>query len=371
MSIRKILAQRIISLVLCAMPFVLLAQAKWNLLPDKPGKWIYSYHNEPYGPNAEINYKLTPVELAAIKQKMAEVAKVLHQNPEITNLMGYDVAATSSFYTFYCNNKTSPTDFPQAEISLKFYSLWGDNAGNVKRYWGEAPEVDCFINNMQPSDKQYQYIAPTDDVKDVEFNNSVKKLNELFIRPAIVKEIAPGITAYADGTIVIAEPDKPYWIPVTFGEWFDLQLAFQKHDSIIESKKPRFTEQEMHDLNIDPKLFENTPYSFLKKDKAAFPAELLLANSCTLEELIKKNPDMAIPKLSGIFQGIFFPHMRLNPDYFNKSLPKSAIQIIILRANTSVFQGGSDCSDDDAARTACCKFAGSVDFQALQKLLIP
>jgi hypothetical protein len=330
------------------------SQAKWHPLPKKPGKWTYSYHNEPYGPYAEKNYKLETAELSGIKQKLATLAEVLHQNPEVTGPVGYDVVATGSFY---CYDETAPrANFPQAEINLKFYSLWGDNTGNVKRYWGEVPEIECLLNDATPGGSTFLNYRETGYDYDTAFNNACKKLNQLFIRPAIVKEIAPGITAYNDGTIVIAKPGKPYWIPVTFGEWFDLMENYEKQSNIKNKIAPEYLEQ--------------TPYAFLKKDKSIFPASWLSAPSKSIEELIKEYPDEEIPKLSGVFP-IFASHMRLNPDYFDKSLPKSAIQIIILRANTSVFQDDSDCSGDDVAYTACCKFAGSVDFEALRKLLNP
>jgi hypothetical protein len=351
---RKILLliTKITITVFCVLPLSIFAQDNWHLLPEKPGKWTYTYHNEPYGPNAEKNYKLTLAELTAIKQKLAQLAEILHQNQEVANPVGFDAVAEGSFY---CSHVTAPPpSFTQAEINLKFYSLWGDNSGNIKKYGGEAPAIDLYINNSRPSDRQYLNYRETGNAKDVDFNNSVKKLNELFIRPEIVKEIAPGITAYADGTIVIAKPGKPYWTPITFQEWFDLQLEFAQQDMIK--------------MNVDPKDAEATPNTFLKKDKSAFSAELLKTNSEYLPKLMQAHPDLDIPKLSGVTQP-FIPYLRLNPEYFDKSLQKTAIRIIILHANTSVFQDGNNCSRDDAAQTACCKFAGSIDYEALQKLL--
>lgn len=343
---------KIIVFTFSILPLSISAQEKWHMLPENPGKWSYSYHTEPYGPNAEKNYKLTSAEVTSIKTQLALLAEILHKNQEVDYPVGYEEVDVGSFY--FSEGTTPQTSITQAEINLKFYSLWGDNSGNIKKYGGEAPSIDLYINNSRPSNRQFLNFRESGYAKDVDFNNSVKKLNELFIWPKIVKEFAPGITAYADGTIVIAKPGKPYWIPVTFEEWFDLQLEYAKQDMIK--------------MNLDPKSSEATPYSFLKKDKSAFPAELLKTNSCTLIELMQAHPDLDIPKLSGVIQP-FIHCMRLNPDYFDKSLPKSAIQIIILQANTSFFQDKNSCINDDPGYTAWCKFAGSVDYVALQKLL--
>ena len=77
-----------------------------------------------------------------------------------------------------------------------------------------------------------------------------------------------------------------------------------------------------------------------------------------------------IPKLSGVFP-VFRPLMRINPDYFDKSLPKSSVQLIIIRANTSIFKDENDCKSNDAAYTAYCKFAGTIHYELLKKLLTP
>lgn len=335
-----------IVVIFIILPLIIFAQDKWHLLPERSGKWTYSYHNEPYGPNAEKNYKLTPTELTTIKQKLATLAEALHKNPEVSNPVGYDAVATGSLYGY---DETAPrTSFTQAEINLKFYSLWGDNAGNVKRYWGEAPDIDCYINNIRPLACSFllKFLEPEYE-KDVEYKNSAQKLKEIFIRPEITKEIAPGITAYADGTIVISNPDKPYWIPVNIGQLYDLNIACSK-PSDIKYNAPQ----------------GQGVWEVLKTEKESLSPKIL-----EMPAYYGKMFQNSILQLSNIEN--HFPYMRLNPDYFDKSLPKSAIQIITLRANTSIFQDGNDCSGDDAAQTARCKFAGSIDYGALIKLLNP
>jgi hypothetical protein len=318
------------------------AQDKWHLLPEKPGQWTYSYHNEPYGPNAEKNYKLTPIELTTIRQKLSLLAETLHQNKEVTNPIGFDAVAVGSFYCF--DEAAAPTRFPQSEVNLKFYPLYGDNSGNIRRDWTEVSGIVFFLNNLRPGAGYFNF-RETGYSKDVELNNSVKKLNEIFTRPEILKEIAPGITAFADGTVIISKPDRPYWIPVKLGELYDLMLNYNKLQD-IEYKAPP----------------GQGVWDALKKEKESLSPEILD---------MPAYPGAMFPGSISQISNVenHFPYMRLNPDYFDKTLPKTAIQVITIRTLATAFQDESDCSSDSPDYTAHCKFARVIDFNALQKLL--
>jgi hypothetical protein len=306
------------------------SQDKWHLLPEKPGKWNYSYHNEPYGPNAEKNYKLTPAELSAIKEKLAKLAEILSKNPVALNPLGFDPVAQGSLY---CSDESNvPYSFPESEVNLKFYPLFGDNSGKVKRDWTEVSEITFFVNSISPSPRTFLNYRETGYSKDVELNNSVKNLNAIFICPEIIREIAPGITAYSDGTVIITNPDKPYWIPVTNAEWYDLQLEYEKL-SLIQ-------------MNQDP-YSEMSSYTYVKKQRDALTAE----------------------ELQKVAQINNRPYMRINPEYFNKTLPKSAIQSITIRTLSGALDENGNCDSESVDYTALCRYTKAINFEALYKLL--
>lgn len=329
---------------------IMYSQGNWQLSPSATGEWTYVYdNNQPYGTNPEKMYKLSAADLTISKQHLTEIANILKTGMDYK---GYSVDATGRF----AGDETNPPIVPLSRVQLKFYSLWADKSGKVKKYWGEAPEVNCYINDVGPSGAAYTLnYKETGYDRDVAYNNAVRKLNRLFIRPDKVKEIASGVTAYADGSIVIAKAGKPYWKSVTFGELFDL---FENYYALEDKKN-----------NMDC----NSQYSllgFLKKDKEAFPAEWLSLPCMKAEDLMQKfSLDFSeLPKLSGVVP-LYARYMRENPSYFDKTLPPSAIQAITLYGNTDIFGDKRECTDEDAAQTAVCVFLKNVDYSALQRLL--
>lgn len=84
----------------------------------------------------------------------------------------------------------------------------------------------CDISSNCPKFTAESYINFKGDGYHAEISAAALRLNRIFIKPMDVKQLADGVTAYSSGIIIIAGTKHPYWIPVTVGELFELQLNY-------------------------------------------------------------------------------------------------------------------------------------------------
>lgn len=333
------------------------AQEKWDDAPNMPGTYSYSYYNEPSGMNSQSNYQLTAFELSAIKQKMQAVSDLIRKNPIFNPCTGFDAVAKGEFtYNEMAPNQKAyrqlTSRFPRWEVYCELTGFLRSASGKVKHYGGQPAGILCRINDLNPIAEAFLNYKETGYSADVALNNAVQKLKEIFAQPAVVKEIQPGVTAFSDGTVFIHKPGKPLWKSVTFEEYFKLQLEMYRQLAIKERRDP-----ESDDLLV-----------LFKKDLASFPAEWLKM-PCQSAENLMKNLNIEfneLPTLSGAFP-MYGNYMRINPDYFDPELPKSAIQIICI---TPAFDlEGKDCTEEEPWYAASCRFISGVDFGAFRQLL--
>jgi hypothetical protein len=338
--------------------FSAVAQEKWDVAPDVPGTYSYSYYNEPSGMNSQSHYSLTPFELNAIKQKMQAVSDLIRKNKVFNPCTGFDAVAKGEF-TF---NDQAPNQqkyrqltsrFPQWEVVCELTGFLKSASGKVKHYGGQPAEILCRINDLNPMAQAFLNYKETGYSADVAYNNAAQKLDEIFVQPAAVKEIQPGVTAFSDGTVFFYKPGKPLWKSLTFEEYFSLQLEMYRQMALKDK--------------LDPENQEGMVALF-KKDVASFPAEWLKM-PCQSAETLMKNLNIEfneLPTLSGAFP-MYGNYMRINPDYFDPALPKSAIQVICI---TPAFDlEGKDCTGEEPWYAASCRFISGVDFSAFRQLL--
>ncbi|MGE5419132.1 MAG: hypothetical protein ACM3UT_03055 [Chloroflexota bacterium] len=144
----------------------------------------------------------------------------------------------------------------------------------------------------------YDFNAPKKDV-----------VSGFFTVPLDKKTLAPGIDLYDGEIFIIYDPSRPdYWVPVTVDEAFACAYEELKKESDELSAKMQkeFIDKEYAEI---PVTYRNKP--------AYFGGGIAR---------VTNNPGFA-------GQDNLFPRiMKVNPDYWNKDLPKSAIQIIYFRA---------------------------------------
>jgi hypothetical protein len=278
-------------------------QTKWTATPDKPGTWHYQYYTEKGtgGFRSEANYQLTAAQLTQFKQKLEAIAEVLHQNPVTKNPIGYEATVQGSIYTNWGTRlkidlKELGKRNVEGEISLQFCPL-SESDGKQGKNCMEVARCLVMINSIDATARGLVRLMETNDINKMDARD---KLGMVFTLPEKVKEFAPGVVGYATGKVVVARPDKPYWVPITVGELFDLNIAACKENA----KKDDNT------IMLD----------MMVQDKAGFTPEQL------------QMPAYAGPNVAQIgCEENAFKYVKLNLDYFDKSLPRTAVQIFTLQ----------------------------------------
>jgi hypothetical protein len=258
---------------LCAQP------VKIPYLGDKPGTFEILART-----NYSMYQKFTPAEMAANMERIKELVAIVRQDPVLADIKGfmgrariYDISNTQK-----CNYGVP------ARISFEF-SDYLYSKGKITYNAIEPPEWSILLNHMSG------------------YWNGFNTEKCMFTIPANKRTIAPGVDVYDDVTYVIYDPSRPpYWVPVTVEEAFAVARE--------EAKKEKD--------EISAKYLNE----FLEKEWAAIsPANL--KNQAYYGGGISRVSDA--PGMGGQ-NNLFPPIVKVNPEYWNKSLPKSAIQFMVL-----------------------------------------
>jgi hypothetical protein len=145
----------------------------------------------------------------------------------------------------------------------------------------------------------YEGYRVQDDPAAIEkpMEDAVKKLGEYFTVAPVDIKIAPGITLYQDGNLVVANPARPpYWVPATVKEVFEAKMNYYR-------------------IRPDDKLV----YDFLKSAYEELSAVALYADAYYGSEdgIVNINSTGTGPQI-----------MKFNKAYYDRSLPKTAIQLL-------------------------------------------
>ena len=248
-------------------------------LGDKPGTFEILSRT-----NYSMYIKFTPAEMAANMERIKELVSIVRQDPvlaEIKGFMGrariYDISNT-----WKCNYGVP------ARVSFEF-SDYLYSKGKISYNSIEPPEWSILLNHMSG----YWYGFNTEKC--------------MFTIPLKKETIAPGIDVYDKVTYVIYDPSRPpYWIPVTCKEAIACarEEAKKEKDEIAAKYMNEFMEKEL--AAISPANLDSQAY---------FGGGITRVSDA---------PGMGGQK------NLFPPIVKVNPDYWNKSLPKSAIQFMML-----------------------------------------
>jgi hypothetical protein len=315
------------------------AQDRWKMHPDHPGVWSYKFYTEAKGGyRSELSYSLSPDELARFKQKISDVAETLHQNPVVKNPIGFEPTVQGNFWTdvfpIHYDVRVLANQIPQAEIVIRFCPFYSDKEGNPEKACMEVEHCDIMLNNPRHSVTGRETNGNSFDPSPGDIPTT---FNEVFQAPPKIKELAEGVTVYSNGVIVVADPKRPYWIPVTCGEYFNIRLndlerrindpgAKEIRDMILKEKE-QFTPDQLN----QPAYNGYNPISLIgweKNDR---------------------------------------PYMRFNPEYFDKSLPREAVQLITIHALADAYYG--ECLYENFDYVSFYKFTKELDGESLRALL--
>lgn len=270
--------KKIIAIVLVLVSLqtsIVLAQKSSEYLPDKPGKWTYS-----------SNIKRSGAEVVAFNKNLSVLAEWFHQNiPILKNPTGFDLDAVA--YSIWDDNyKLKNSSYGlRAEMNFGFQLFLSDGG----KWTIEPPHYEFNINDTESGYGGILYEGKDGTL-----------LKELFQVFPLVTEIAPGVCYYdcdarSCGSLVIFNPNRPsFWIPVSVREVVDAKLKYYKQNDkmLYDFIKPLVDKLSEDELNA--------PAHYGSEDG------ILKVNG--------KGDDLQI--------------MRFNPDYWDTSLPPSAIQFM-------------------------------------------
>ncbi len=279
---KKIYAIRMHTLLLSIMLFPYPAMSKeLPLLTDKPGTFEFlgrtDYTDHKCGfTRAEINDNL---------KEIGAVVTTMRKNPVLSDMNGFDGRAR--IYNMNCTDEGSYGI--TSRLNFEFASWFMGKDGKPARILMEPPSWEIIINRQR-----FDVGSPAGDPN-------------YFMIPAKKETLRPGIDVYDGEMYIIYNPDRPsYWLPVTVRDVYTKIIA---------------------KYNKDPdKISAGYMLKFIEKQYADFPKSDL-DKPAHYGSRVANAPN--IMSVTADVTGL--PIMRVNPDYWNRTLPRSAIQFMYCR----------------------------------------
>jgi hypothetical protein len=227
----------------------------------------------------------TKADMTANLQKIADVVRAVRKNPVLSDIVGFEGRARI-YNTLLCT-ESGGYGVP-SRISFEFCTWYLTNDGREELGTIEPPEWSLIINRLKPNTGN-------------QFSESSYS-GGYFSVPFKKETIERGIDVYGDECYVLYNPDRPpYWLPVTVKEAYDaLRKTWEDHTDKVASEPM---------LQMIDKEYSKIPESEINNPASGiFPLSVI-------------NPENEYP-----------PLLRINPEYWDRSLPKSAIQFIYFRS---------------------------------------
>lgn len=246
------------------------AQNEDRFLPDKPGKWSVKSNLNNFPKKDKPNFE----------SNLTTLAEWFHKNVKmLAEPNGFDLPVT--FWGISDDGyKTKDYNYAyRCEMDFAFQLFIVEN-GKETKWTIEPPHYEIDINNT---------------VIGHGTNFDVGELKDLFVVFPLIKEFAPSVRLYGDGNLIVFNPNQPeFWIPLTVREVVNAKLTF-----------------------------------YSKEDKPLYDFIKPFVDKMTEEELNAPayyGSDDGILNVNGKNDGLQI--MRFNKDYWDRSLPKTAIQFI-------------------------------------------
>lgn len=252
------------------------------LVTDKPGTFKILNRTDYVG--YDCGY--TKAEITANLERIADVVGVVRQNPVLTDIMGFEGRAR--IYNLNCK-QTGGYGIP-ARISFEFSSWFRKKDGTVTMNSIEPPEWSVYLNQTKPAWGS-------------SFSQDAKR--GYFTAPLNKKTPEPGIDVYDGEWFVVYDPARPdYWIPVTVTE------AFANVRDNLKNEENELAAQYL-------KEFIEKEWNEIPEDYHDKPAYFGGGISRVTYKHGYDGQDSIFPRI-----------VKFNPEYWNRDLPRSAVQII-------------------------------------------
>lgn len=230
----------------------------------------------------------TKTDVTANLERLKNLIAAVRLNPVLADIKGFNGRARIYTVTYQLQNCYGVP----SRISFEFSSFFYNKEKKVVFNSIEPPEWSVYVNQPVPG-----------------WTDLFDSRKGYFTVPLRKQTILPGIDVYDKERFVIYDPSRPdYWIPVTVNEAFAAARAFAEKETneYALALNKQFLDQEWNDI---PAEYRDKPAYF-----GGGISRVTYVNS-----------------LGG--QDSIFPRiMKVNPAYWNKALPKSAIQFITLHS---------------------------------------
>ncbi|MHC1775402.1 MAG: hypothetical protein AB9834_08325 [Lentimicrobium sp.] len=278
-----------------------LAAQDYPLLPDHPGTFkLINW-------NVYSNYDcgFTKAETTANYQKITGIADAVRRNPVFTNQKGFE--CETYVMCMECPDK-SGYGIPSL---IRFgFGDWFMDKGQAQFYKIEPPSWSIKVNslgNIFGGNYSPGASKPTENPKEgfnyEKWKSASDKLKDCIYIPGEKEELGNGIDRYGSEKIVVYNPERPpYYLPVKFRELAEMLIEYWKlHPDKFQS-----------DMILEYIEAEYAMFSETERDGWAY--------NNTYDE---RSPFLKITSIPGPQ-----PVVKLNPEYWNKKLPSSAIQLL-------------------------------------------
>jgi hypothetical protein len=277
------------------------AQNDYPLLPDHPG----TFKLIDWGVYTHWNCGFTKTETTANYQKIIGITDWVRKNPVFTDQKGFE--CETYVYAKNCPDKYG-YGIP-SELSFGFCDYFM-NKGKISTYRIEPPSWKLQVNHLNSfTGGSYGLGAskPTEKPKEgfhyEKWKSVDEKLRECFNIPGQKEELGNGIDRYGSELIVVYNPGRPpYYLPIKFRELAEWQIEYWKlHPDKMQS-------------DMMAKMMEAEYAKIPEAERDGW------AYNNTYDERL---PILHITPKPGPQ-----PVARLNPEYWDKKLPRSAIQFL-------------------------------------------
>lgn len=296
----------VVSLIWCIIFTVTLFAQDKILLTQKQGtfKTKYNITNVLGADSYGVKSIYTNTELEAVRKNSDKVVETFRRIPVLAENKGFDAY---SYSILGIPNSTFGYGM-QLQIAF-FFETWSLRNGKEVKHTIEPPQFRFQVNETEifcsdgfnVSDNSNSSTRTNPDFTEEATTKATVALRELFFIPGEKVKIAPGIDRYADN-YVLYNPERPdYWVQVTIREVYRRVMDYWKYQPDIRDMESM--------LAVVEKQFSQ--YTEAEKDGFAYRGGKDIIYKIGTE----KNE---------------FPVLIPNPKYWNRNLPRSAIQFITI-----------------------------------------
>jgi len=270
-----------------------------------PGKWIYTNNNLSNEWYSERFYKLNPAELQKYHHTTEKLVNYLHQQPVAQNPLGVTLNVQSrAFYNHYDHDRfpVKPNERVKAEVFIPFCNLIHRN-GKVEFACDEVSYI-----KLRTNDESLLY-EPAMNYDQLDDKQAVNQFKEIFCLPVKLMDLGSGVYLYDwyyENRMVIARHDRPLWLPITNKEYINRMMVYYTA-SFKEGKIPQ--------MGMDA----------LKSEIASIPPEMM-----NMPAYINGNTERPLTQICSMTEDSTSALYKLNPDYFDPSLPRTHVQLITI-----------------------------------------